>query len=95
MEKRIWININDANLWLDNLLGQELYQTKIDSLALSKNIYSIKLSVEYDAKSIRRSSVFDPQMIDPERFDLYKEKGLRLMVMVQYGDVISCYLETM
>ena len=94
MEERIWVDVNSANDWVNELLGHELHQTKIDSLT-KQNVYSIKLSVEYDAASLRRSYVFDPTMGGVERFDLYKSKGIRIVVMVQYGEVISVYLELM
>ena len=44
MKERIWVDVNSANDWVNELLGHELHQTKIDSLT-KQNVYSIKLSV--------------------------------------------------
>ncbi len=91
--ERIWINVKEADDWLSSILGQKLYEMKIESVSLYSDIRSVKMIFDYTAEQIRKEYVFDPAKINPERFDLYRDKGIRLMVHIQYGEVISGYIE--
>ncbi len=77
---------------LDRILGIDLTLAKIQSLS-KPDWPTIKLTMNMGAADLRRASILSPGTIDPTDFDLYKYNGIRLVLLIQAGDIISGYQE--
>ncbi len=92
--KRYWISLNPETkkVFYDTLNG-ELDEARMLSMDITKTFPMIRLTLEMPAKDIRMASILKPGILNPEDFDLYKNKGIHVVVVVQYGDIISAYQE--
>ncbi len=76
------------------ILGKDLIQAKIKSLVDTKQDYPmVKMIAGLSAVSLRKASILAPGIIPIDEYDLYGYNGIRFILYIQDGVVISAYQE--